>query len=69
MERRLALWSNSSLGLLSLVMRRQDTRGPLVKFPKAWWESTDVLDLASLDDEQFVQLTELWHEISDEELK
>lgn len=69
MERRLALWLNSSLGLLSLLMRRQDTRGPFVKFPKAWWESTDVLDLSSLDEDQLNQLDELWDEISDEELQ
>jgi hypothetical protein len=69
MEKRLALWLNSSLGLLSLLMRRQDTRGPFVKFPKAWWESTDVLDLDSLDDDQLEALDELWDEVGDEELQ
>jgi len=69
MERRLALWLNSSLGILSLLMRRQDTRGPFVKFPKAWWKSTDVLDLDSLDDDQLEKLDELWDEVSDEELQ
>lgn len=66
MERRLALWLNSTLGLVSMLGQRQDTEGPFVKFPKAWWESTDVLDLDSLDDEELQQLDELWEEISDE---
>lgn len=69
MEKRLALWLNSSLGLLSLLMRRQDTRGPFVKFPKAWWESTDVLDLDSLDDDELEALDDLWEEVGDKELK
>jgi hypothetical protein len=37
MERRLALWFNSTLGLFSMLMQRQETRGAWVKFPKAWY--------------------------------
>lgn len=69
MERRLALWLNSSLGFVSMLGRRQDTEGPFVKFPKAWWEATDVLDLDSLDDDQLAALDELWDEIQNEELQ
>lgn len=69
MERRLALWLNSSLGLLTLLMRRQDTRGPFVKFPKAWWEATAVLDLESFNDTQLEQLDNLWKEVQNEDLE
>jgi len=69
MERRLALWLNSTLGLVSMLGQRQDTEGPFVKFPKAWWESTDVLDLDSLEEDELDKLDNLWDEISDEEFK
>lgn len=69
MERRLALWLNSTLGLVSMLGRRQDTEGPFVKFPKTWWKATDVLDLDSLDDDELGQLDDLWDEISDEEFE
>jgi hypothetical protein len=66
MEQRLALWLNSSLGLLGMLGVRQDTEGPFVKFPKAWWESAPVLDLNSLSQEDYEALDDLWDEISDE---
>jgi hypothetical protein len=69
MERRLALWLNSTLGIFSMLCRRQDTEGPFVKFPKAWWKSVDVIDLESLDDDQLEKLDELWDEVNDEKLQ
>lgn len=69
MEKHLALWLNSTLGLVGMLSQRQDTEGPFVKFPKAWWESTDVLDLDSLDEDQLERLDELWGEVSDKEFK
>lgn len=69
MERRLALWLNSTLGFLGMLGRRQDTEGPFVKFPKAWWEETNILDLDSLEDEQLEQLDDLWDEVNGKELK
>lgn len=69
MERRLALWLNSTLGLLGMLSQRQDTEGPFVKFSKTWWKSTDVLDLDSLDDNQLQRLDELWEEVSEDEVQ
>lgn len=64
MERRLALWLNSSIGILSMLSIRQDTRGPFVKFPKAWWKPAPVLDLESLHSEEHDYLDRLWDEVS-----
>jgi len=69
MERCLALWLNSTLGLVSILAQRQDTEGPFVKFPKAWWKSVDVLDLDSLDEDQLEQLDEIWDKVSDDEFE
>ena len=63
MERRLALWFNSTLGLFSLLMQRQETRGAWVKFPKAWFNDLQVLDLSSLDSDQCLVLDDLWAQV------
>ena len=63
MERRLALWFNSTLGLFSLLMQRQETRGAWVKFPKAWYNDLQVLDLGSLDSDQCLVLDNLWAQV------
>lgn len=68
MEKRLALWLNSSVGMVSMLGIRQDTEGPFVKFPKAWWESAPVLDLAGLDRDDYDELDSLWNEICDQTL-
>jgi hypothetical protein len=68
MERRLALWFNSTLGLFTLLMQRQETKGPWVKFPKAWYEQLQVLDLNSLSRGQKRALDELWTEVRDRQL-
>jgi len=68
MEGRLALWLNSSMGILGMLSVRQDTEGPFVKFPKAWWKSVPVLDLDSLEPEDHDMLDELWNDISDNSL-
>lgn len=68
MERRLALWLNSSIAILRMLSIRQDTEGPFVKFSKAWWESAPVLDLDSLDSEDCNKLDELWDDLNDSTL-
>lgn len=69
MEKHLALWVNSTLGLVGMLGQRQDTEGPFVKFPKSWWESANVLDLSTLDETDREQLDLLWDDVSDSELK
>ena len=60
MERHMALWFNSTLGLFSLLMQRQETRGAWVKFPKAWYNDLQVIDLRSLNSDQSLILDNLW---------
>ncbi|MFC1486369.1 hypothetical protein ACFLRN_01600 [Thermoproteota archaeon] len=63
MERNLALWFNSSLGLLSLLMNRQETEGSWVKFPKKWYEQLEIFDIEALNEDQLILLDELWNEV------
>ena len=68
MECRLALWFNSSLGLFTMLMQRQETRGAWVKFPKAWYERLHVLDLNSLKKNQKKALDDLWEQVQNRDL-
>jgi len=68
MERRLALWFNSTLGLFTMLMQRQETEGAWVKFPKAWYEPLRILDLNSLDRSQIDALDDLWTQIQNRDL-
>jgi hypothetical protein len=67
-ERRLALWFNSTLGLFSMLMQRQETRGPWVKFPKTWYEEIQILDLNSLTQSQLNMLDDLWQRVNNQNL-
>jgi hypothetical protein len=68
MERRVALWFNSTLGLFTMLMQRQETRGAWIKFPKAWYETLMILDLRTLDSYQSRLLDNLWNQIRDKTL-
>ena len=68
MEQHLALWFNSTLGLFSMLMQRQETRGAWVKFPKTWYEQLHIIDLDSLSPEQNKILDQLWGQIKSEDL-
>jgi hypothetical protein len=41
-------------------MSRQETRGPWIKFPKAWWEDHKILNLTKLSKKQCDALDDLW---------
>jgi hypothetical protein len=68
MERRLCLWFNSSLGILTMLMQRQETEGSWVKFPKAWYEKLRVGDLRGLGSGRKDSLDELWKKINSKTL-
>jgi len=68
MERRLCLWFNSSLGIFTMLMQRQETSGAWVKFPKAWYESLRVADLRILTQDKRRSLDELWNDVNEETL-
>jgi len=68
MEKRLALWFNSTLGILTMLMQRQETEGAWVKFPKTWYEQLKVIDLNSLTKSQTDALDDLWVQIQNRDL-
>ena len=63
MERRLSLWFNSTLGIFSMLMQRQETEGAWVKFPKTWYNDLQVLDLNALNANQTSILDNLWTQV------
>jgi len=67
MERRLALWFNSTLGFFTLIMQRQETRGAWCKFPKAWYEVLPTLDIRQLSSENLHALDDLWKSVSEKQ--
>ena len=66
LERKLGLWLNSTLGLFSILMQRQETRGAWCKFPKAWYEELPVLDFRSLSQRDHTKLDQLWESVRGE---
>jgi hypothetical protein len=67
MERELALWYNSTLGVFTILMQRQETEGPWCKFPKAWFERLPTLDLRTLSEDAHNELGQLWESVSESE--
>ncbi len=63
-ERALAVWLNSSVGILSLLAARNTTRGPWIKLKKADLEIMPVLDVAGLPHQQVDELSTLFDQIS-----
>ena len=68
MEKGLSLWFNSTLGLFSLLMRRQETRGAWVKFPKTWYKALPVVDLRAFSTNTLNDLSDLWDDVAPKEL-
>ena len=66
-ERPLALWLNSSLGLLSLLATRNTTRGPWVKLKKADLTQMPTLDVRQLSQDQLDALHALFNEMAEDE--
>lgn len=68
-ERIIALWLNSSLGILSLMAARVDTRGPWVKMKKPILYQLKVLNPYSLSHEQRQNLLEAYNDLSKQDLR
>ena len=66
-EKALALWLNSSVGLLAVLATRTSTEGPWVAVKKADLEGLPVLDTRSLSDEQVSGLDALFDELAEAE--
>ena len=66
-EKALALWLNSSVGVLSLLATRTTTRGPWVALKKADLELMPVLDVGKLPRRQLNALARLFDQIAEDE--
>ena len=65
----LAVWLNSSLGLLSIMEHRTSTRGGWVGMKKADLEELPVLDTRVLSAEQMQAMTDLFDAMAEEEFE
>ncbi len=68
-EKVLALWLNSTLGMLMLLANREETRGAWVDFKKPILAALPVLDLQALSSEQLKELASAYDRLCDKELK
>ena len=68
-EKSLAVWINSSLGLLTLLAQRTSTRGGWVAMKKADLEELPVLDPRRLSSTQLQRLSDLFDALSEEEFE
>jgi hypothetical protein len=67
-EQILALWLNSTLGLIMLMAARVDTEGPWIQLKKPILSALQVLDAARLTERQRAQLVRLYNYVKDGEL-
>ena len=67
-EKALALWMNSTLGLLGLLSSRVPTRGPWVQFKKPILEDLLVLDVRRLTDTQLHDLASAYDSLANSEM-
>jgi hypothetical protein len=68
-ERILALWINSTLGILSFVAARVDTRGPWIAFKKPMLEDIEVINPVALTKKQRQALIKAYEKLSGETLQ
>ena len=68
-EKALAVWLNSSLGLLTILAQRTTTRGGWVAMKKADLEQLPVLDTSQLSPSQLKAMADLFDELAEEEFE
>ena len=68
-EKALAVWLNSSLGLLTIVAQRTSTEGSWVGMKKADLEQLPTLDVRAITPEQLQALSQLFDHIADDEFQ
>ena len=68
-EKALAVWLNSSLGLLTILARRTSTMGGWTAMKKGDLEELPVLDLRGLSEEQIQGLSDVFDRLADAEFE
>jgi len=67
-EKILAIWLNSTFGVISLIAARVDTRGPWIELKKPLLESIPVLEPAGLGKKQLKTLVDAYNDLADKDL-
>ncbi len=68
-EKALAMWLNSSLGLLTILAQRTSTRGGWITMKKGDLRELPVLDTRCLSESQIRDLSSLFNELSEDEFE
>ncbi len=68
-EKALAVWLNSSIGLLTTLAERTSTEGGWVAIKKADLEQLPVLDMRAISHAQVQRLSELFDRMAEEEFE
>ena len=68
-EKAIALWLNSSLGILTVLVTRTTTHGAWVGLKKADLKEMPVLDVRAISESQLQGLSDLFDELADEEFE
>ena len=68
-EKALAVWLNSSLGILTILAQRTSTEGGWVSIKKADLEQLPMLDLRAITPEQLRALSQLFDDVAEEEFE
>jgi hypothetical protein len=68
LDKALALWFNSTLGLISIISSRVDTRGAWIELKKPTLEGLKVLDPRQLSTDALKELCDVYDEVAKEEI-
>ncbi len=67
-EKALALWMNSTFGVLTMLVHREETEGPWIKFKKGTLAHLPMLDVRVLPPEKVKSLAEAYDKLADQAL-
>jgi hypothetical protein len=68
-EKALVLWLNTTWGLLSVLVNREETRGPWAQVKMGQWMLMPVLNVTSLDHSTLKRLAEVFDNYAERELR
>ena len=68
-EKALVLWLNTTWGLLTMLVYREETRGPWTRLKMGQWRLLPVLDVSKLDTTTLGRLAETFDKYADKQLR
>jgi hypothetical protein len=68
-ERALVLWFNTTWGLLTILVNREETRGRWAQVKMGQWMLMPVLDITSLNRDMLIKLAEVFDKYAEKPLK